>query len=172
MATQAAHQIAMLILSKGGKIRDITVGDCLELKEVEARTYRQADGRSLFYNWLRDLGNFPTDAPATLRDVTKHTGRLSVAQLVDRYGLKCRPIRDLLVEYLAEREAALDFVSLNQLSKTLAKHFWADLEHHHPGIDSLRLEAEVISGWKERVRVKRTAVGCPTARSRTSSAPG
>jgi integrase len=32
--------------------------------------------------------------------------------------------------------------------------FWADLEAHHPGIDSLHLSAEVADGWKQRMRTK------------------
>ncbi|MEU0355358.1 site-specific integrase [Streptomyces cyaneofuscatus] len=171
LAMQAAHQIAMLILSKGGKINDITVGDCLELKDVEARTYRQFDGRTLFYTWLRNLEIFPPDAPATLRDVTKHTGQVSVAQLVDRYQLKCRPIRNLLVDYLAEREPALDYRSLEQLARCLAHLFWADLEQHHPGINSLHLDAEVIVAWKERIRTKKTRRRMPDGTVAEISSP-
>ena len=30
--------------------------------------------------------------------------------------------------------------------------FWADLERHHPGIDSLHLPPEVAAAWKQRLR--------------------
>ncbi|WP_405778715.1 hypothetical protein OG512_00395 [Streptomyces sp. NBC_01378] len=156
LAMRAAHQLAMLILSKGGKINDITVGDCLELNALEARHYQRTGGRTLFYAWLRDLQNFPEDAPATLRGFSKHAGQVGVAELVDRYQLQCRPVRDVLVDYLAERESALDYSSLNQLSRNLAKHFWADLEQHHPGINSFHLAPEVCSAWKQRARVKKS----------------
>jgi hypothetical protein len=32
--------------------------------------------------------------------------------------------------------------------------FWADLEAHHPGIDSLHLSAGAAEGWKQRLRTK------------------
>ncbi|WP_251016434.1 hypothetical protein [Streptomyces sp. ISL-99] len=89
-----------------------------------------------------------------MRDVSRHSGQVSVAELVDRYQLRCRPVRDLIVDYLAERQPSLDYNSLEDLSRTLARHFWADLERHHPGIGSLRLAPEVAAAWKER---------CPTA---------
>jgi len=57
-------------------------------------------------------------------------------------------VRDLLVAYLQERQTALD--SLTSLAATLGGLFWKDLERHHPGIDSLRLPAEVAAAWKQR----------------------
>lgn len=38
----------------------------------------------------------------------------------------------------------------------MAKCFWQDLELHHPGIESLRLAADVASAWKQRLRTRRT----------------
>jgi hypothetical protein len=159
---QARYQITMLVVAKGGGVRDITVGDCLELRETEARVYVHAgSGRSLFYNWLREPGNFPADAPTTLRDVSRHSGQVSVAELVDRYQLKCRPVRDLIVDYLTERQPSLDYNSLEDLSRTLARNFWADLEKHHPGIGSLRMAPEIAAAWKERCRTKTSAQRLP-----------
>ena len=79
-------------------------------------------------------------------------GQLTVAELVDRYRLACRPVRDVLVHYLTEPSAALDYGSLANQAQTLASLFWADLEGHHPGIDTLRLPAEVTHAWKQHVR--------------------
>ena len=36
--------------------------------------------------------------------------------------------------------------------------FWADLEAHHPGIDSLHLSAEIAGAWKQRMRTKPVTV--------------
>ena len=66
-------------------------------------------------------------------------GQLTVEQLVDRYDLKCQPVRDLIVSYIAERSPAMDYTSLSSLAFFLGKLFWADLERHYPGIDSLHL---------------------------------
>ena len=65
-------------------------------------------------------------------------GQPSCEQLIDRYRIACRPVRDVLVDYLRERQPAVDFSSLQRLAYLLGKLFWADLEAHHPGIDSLQ----------------------------------
>jgi hypothetical protein len=57
------------------------------------------------------------------------------------------------VDYLRERQPAIDYGSLEQLARRLGM-FWADLERHHPGIDSLHLSAHVADGWKQRLRTK------------------
>jgi hypothetical protein len=58
------------------------------------------------------------------------------------------------VDYLRERQPALDYKSLKDLSYYLGKQFWQDLEHHHPGIGSLHLLREVADAWKQRQRTK------------------
>ncbi|MFF9908959.1 hypothetical protein [Streptomyces sp. NPDC013457] len=124
----AQGQIASLLLAKGGSVDEITVGDCLELRRTkEERAQSRLPAMSLFYALLKDLGNFPPEAPATLRSVTVYTGQASVEMFVDRYQLKCRRVPDLLVEYLSERAPALDFNTLEELSRTLARRFWAVL---------------------------------------------
>ncbi|MFF1655149.1 tyrosine-type recombinase/integrase [Streptomyces sp. NPDC058255] len=88
-------------------------------------------------------------------------GRRSVEQIVDGYGIECRAVRDLLVEYLTERAPELDHVSLRSIARKLCRLFWRDLEIHHPGIDSLRLAPEVAQAWKERLAYIRDAQGHP-----------
>ena len=152
---KALAQVAMLLIAKGGTVRDICVGDCLELRETEARVMANGGrGRTHFYTILRDLGVFPRDAPSSLARIGRFTGQSSVEGLVDRYELQCGPVRDLIVDYLSERQPALDYSSLDTLSRTLSLYFWKNLEEHHPGIDSLRLAPEVAAPWKERLRVK------------------
>jgi integrase len=150
-------QISTLLAAKGGVINDITVGDCLELWDTERLLIaHRGRTRSLFYSWLRDTGMFPDQAPATLRAINVRAGQVSVEQLVDRYRLRCQTVRDLLVAYLAERQPAMDYTTLEDLSRQLALHFWKDLETHNPGIDSLRLSAATAASWKERLRTKVT----------------
>ncbi len=81
-------------------------------------------------------------------------GQIPVEQLVDRYQVTCRPVRDLLIDYLRERQLAIDYGTLTSLATTLVLWFWKDLERHHPGIDSLRLSREAASAWKQRIRTK------------------
>ncbi|MGR3871578.1 tyrosine-type recombinase/integrase [Streptomyces graminifolii] len=158
----AQNKVAAIMAAKGGGIRDITVGDCLELLRVQLTTQSGGgQGRSLFYAWLRDLGHFPENAPATFRNLTRFSGQVSVDQLVDRFGLQSTAVRNVIVDYLAERQSSLDYNSLEHLSRTLAAIFWADIERHHPGIDSLHLPSHVAAAWKERCGTKITTKRLP-----------
>jgi hypothetical protein len=165
-AQQALTRIACILAAKGGLVAEVTVGDCVELLELARQMRGEAEGRAgspLFYQLLRDAAVLGDDAPATLR-VFAGRGQPSCAQLIDRYHLACRPVRDVLVDYLAERQTAVDFSSLQRFAYLLGKLFWADLETHHPGIDSLKLPREVAAAWKQRV-MTRTRAGWATARS-------
>jgi integrase len=106
-------------------------------------------------------------APATLAQL-RTDGPATPGQLIDRYRLACRPVRDLLVDYLSERAPALDYNSLRSLARFLGGVFWADLERHHPGIDSLHLPPEVATAWKRRLR---TATTTPRAGRGTDPGP-
>ncbi len=152
VTTQAAYRSALILAAKGGTLGQVTVGDIVELFSVEDQVLvNPSIGRAAFYRILRDLGIFGAGAPAMLRGL--HTaGQRTVEELIDRHGLACRPVRDLLVDYLRERQPALDYTSLESLSYYLGMRFWADIEAHHPDIDSLRLPREVADGWKRRLR--------------------
>jgi hypothetical protein len=76
--------------------------------------------------------------------------------MIDRCGIQYRPVRDLLVDYLAERQVSIDHVTLVRLADTLGRLFWRDLELHHPGINSLRLAPPVAAAWKQRIATKTT----------------
>lgn len=150
-ASRCRYRAVLIIAAHGGTISDITVGDVLELLDTEATLIGYGIGATrVFYRLLHTLGTFGKNAPDSLREL-RSPGQYSPAELIDRYHLHCRPIRDLLVEYLRERQPVLDYGSLVQLSRMLGKLFWADLEKHHPGIDSLRLTPEVADAWKQRL---------------------
>jgi integrase len=153
----AARRVATILAAKGGTVAEITVGDCLELLAALGAGGGHAGTSPYFYQLLHALGTFPAAAPPTVR-VFKAQGQLTPAQLVDRYPIAYRPIRDLLVDYLCERQPALDHATLRSLARTLANLFWRDLETHHPGIDSLRLTPEVAAAWKQRITIKTAVV--------------
>lgn len=161
---QVLCRIATIIGAKGGMVADITVGDCLELLGVVAQDPggRRRRTSMHFYQVLHALGVFPADAPVTVRKFYTH-GQLSVERLIDRYDLACGPIRDLLVEYLRERQTRLDHSTLRNLAYQLGRLFWKDLEAHHPGIDRLKLPAKVAAAWKQRVLQDRGGLNCLTA---------
>ncbi|MGB8941888.1 MAG: site-specific integrase [Streptomyces sp.] len=144
--------LAEFIAAYGGRVRDITVGEfLLRMELTESQRTRSV---RLAYGWLRDMGQFPADAPATMRHIVTRAGQVGPDQLVDRYAIKCRPVRDLLVAYLLERQPGVDYSTLKGLSAELAGNFWADVEKHHPGIDSLHLPHEVAAAWKDRLSRK------------------
>jgi hypothetical protein len=159
-AAGAFARIAFIMAAKGGTVRDITVGDSLELTQISAIEWDQF-GRGgkgpYFYQLLHAMGVFPADAPPTVRLFSSmYHGQLTPEQLIDRYDLACRPVRDLLVDYLRERQPAVDYPTLHKLSYSLGRLFWRDLELHHPGIASLHLPAEAAAAWKQRITTKTT----------------
>ncbi|HWM99344.1 MAG TPA: site-specific integrase, partial [Streptosporangiaceae bacterium] len=159
--SDALNKLTWVVICKGGLVGDITVGDCIELTAaLQEHHFRGSAGRPLFYALLKETGVLPASAPARLRAL-RVEGRRSVEQIVDRYGIECRPVRDLLVEYFTERAPDLDHTSLRHIADTICRLFWRDLEIHHPGIDSLRLEPAVAQAWKERLAHIRDAGGHP-----------
>ncbi len=172
----AVERIAVIMAAKGGLVADITPGDCIELLDCS----RQAagDGTSsrrtspFFYQLLHAAGAFPPAAPATVRMIgAQFAGQQSAEQLIDRYGIACRPVRDLLADYLRERQPGIDYNSLVKLATALVPCFWKDLEAHHPGISSLHLAPAVAAAWKKRLRTRtiRTPGGGEQAVARESA---
>src|SRR5262249_59192887 len=100
------RRIAAIMAARGGLVSDITAGDCLEL----AGTVRSIEGsRSAgmyFYQLLRTAGVLPSETPASVRMFTTR-GQLTPAELIGQYGIECRPVRDLLVDYLREQQLAV-----------------------------------------------------------------
>ena len=150
MATRAFRRITAIMASKGGLAADITAGDCLQALHLMNEMFdRGADRNAYFYQLMHATGAFPADAPASVR-TSLARGQLTPGQMIDRYGIACRPVRDLLADYLEERQPSVDYATLRNLAQRLGSVFWRDLELHHPGIDSLHLPPDVAAGWKPR----------------------
>ena len=169
-AQQALTRIAIIMAAKGGPVSAVRVGDCVELLATVTGTGLQTNTRSpLFYQLLR-RHVWGEDAPAAI-EMFSGNGQPTCEQLIDRYKIKCRPIRDVLVDYLRERQMAMDFSSLQRTAYLLGKLFWADLEAHHPGIDSLKFSREVAATWKKRVMTRsRTSTTANGEQIQTTSA--
>jgi hypothetical protein len=164
---QALARVAVVMAAKGGPVGAVRVGDCVELLQVaadiRATSGSEAHAHSpLFYQLLRAHGDLGEDAPAAI-EMFAGRGQPSCEQLIDRYQIACQPMRDVLVDYLRERQPSVDFSSLQHFAYLLGKLFWADLEAHHPGIDSLKLPRDVAAAWKQRAmtrtRITTTADG-------------
>ena len=160
-ARLALGRITMIMACKGGLARDITVGDYLALLDAMHETGTGGAGRLLAYRLLHGLGHLGPDAPVTGRAFLQAAGQRSVEELVDRYQVQCRPVRDLLVDYLRERQPAVDYVSLSNLAGDLVRLFWTDLERHHPGIDSINLAPEIAGAWRHRVSYRPVTAAAP-----------
>jgi hypothetical protein len=170
-AKRTLYRSAVIVAAKGGTLGDITTGDVLELLDVEAAARGSSVGAThLFYRTLHAMGVLGADAPASLREL-RTTGQRTPEEMIDRYGLACRPIRDLLVDYLRERQPALDYTSLASLANYLGNLFWADLERHHPGIDSLHLLPEIAHAWKQRLRTVTTTTQTADGRRVETAVP-
>ena len=150
--TRTLYLSALIIAAKGGAVAEITVGDVVELLDarVLASNRRNGGGIMLLYRMLRESGVLGEQAPPTLRHL-RTAARRTPEEMIDRYGIVCRPVRDVLVDYLKERQPALDYNSLETLANLIGKRFWADIEAHHPGIDSLHLSPAVAAAWKQRL---------------------
>jgi Phage integrase family len=163
----ALNRIAVIMAAKGGMVADITVGDCAQLLQAiaagSAVTGRKNADGPFFYQLLHGVGVLGVDAPASAR-VLAGRGQPGCEQLIARYGISCAPVRELLVDYLRERQPAMDFASLDNLARQLGRQFWADLEDHHPGISSLKLPRDVAAAWKQRVMTRTGPAGEPAAR--------
>jgi hypothetical protein len=155
--THTLRRAAIIVAAKGGMVADIQIGDLLELLDTEAAVTgaARADAAAC-YRMLRQMGIFGPAAPMRLREL-RTAGQRTAEEMIDRHNLACQPIRDLLVDYLRERQPGLDYGSMEQLAHRLGM-FWADLEAHHPGIDSLHLPPEVADGWKKRLQTKLTTI--------------
>jgi hypothetical protein len=121
--THTLHRAAVILGAKGGVIADVSVGDVLELLAVESEAHRSPMSHgTAFYRAMHQLGIFGPDAPTRLREL-RSAGQHTPAELIDRFDLACRPVRDLLVDYLSERAPVLDYSSLRALAADLGNVF-------------------------------------------------
>ena len=155
--SDALRVISKIVLHTGKDVDALTADDVLEMHAWSVVSQRrQVPGLHAAWDLLGVTGGTP--AGLTLRAALRR-GQRSTTDLVEDYGIRCCPIRDVLIRYLDERRPALDYTSLVDLTGVLAGTFWADIEKHHPGIDTLHLPDDIAQAWKERVRGVRAADG-------------
>ncbi|MCC9312065.1 site-specific integrase [Kitasatospora sp. RB6PN24] len=103
---------------------------------------------------LSEMGHFPASTPRTLRGAVTR-GQRTVAELVDKHQLRNQGVRDLLVDYIGRRSVELDYSSLTGLVNNLVRLFWKVIEEFNPDQADLRLTAEAVAHWKEKLLVNR-----------------
>ncbi|OIJ88134.1 hypothetical protein BIV25_37120 [Streptomyces sp. MUSC 14] len=150
-AAEALNLLTRMVIVTGKDLLDLQVEDFEEYAAARRASGRTVASLPFAYEILHAVGGLK-DAPPTLRHA-RAPGQLTPAELIDRYPIAHREIRDVLVHYVAERAAVLDYGSLVNQAHTLAGLFWTDLERHHRGISSLHLPDTVAQAWKQRARV-------------------
>ena len=144
--------ITKLVLHTGRDVDQLTAEDVFVYRTWISHAHPHSGHARPDLAWellrgIADLGEH-----ATLRSALR-LGQRTTTEMVDAYELRCRPVRNVLLRYLSERRPALDYNSFKNLATNLVGNFWADIETHHPDIDSLHLPDEVAETWKQRVRV-------------------
>ncbi len=150
-AGEALNLLTRIVIVTGKDLADLDIDDLADYARARRATGRPVASLPLAYQALHAIGGL-RGAPPTLAQ-SRSPGKLTPAELVDRYPVADRDVRDVLVHYLAERAAVLDYGSLVNQSQMLVDLFWTDLERHHPGIGSLNLPDPVAQAWKQRIRV-------------------
>jgi integrase len=152
MLGQALTVLTYVLVHTGRRLDQLTTADLLTYGQARHALGKPSLGVAAAQQLLYELGI--VDQPAATKGVRWRVGQRTMAELVDRYPIACRPVRDLLVRYLEERAPAMDYASLPALARRLVGLFWCDLERHHPGISTLRLPAEVAAGWRHRALLR------------------
>ncbi len=104
------------------------------------------------WHFLHLMGHFPATVPAMMRAAV-YCGPRSVAEMVDRHQIRSTEVRDLLVDYIARRSAAIDYTTTDALAQGLAGLFWATIEKINPAQRDLRLSQGTYQQWKAEVSV-------------------
>lgn len=105
------------------------------------------------WHFLHRMGHFPATVPATLRGAAIR-GQRTVAEMVDRYGIRNTDVRDLLVGYITRRSTELDYATTDSLAWALAGLFWATIEKINPDQSDLRLSEATYEQWKAEIAVR------------------
>ena len=150
--------ITRIVLHTGKDVDQISADNLLELRSWYLSKRHGQTGPALAWRLLHgvaDLGPHPTMLEAI------RLGQRPTSEVVDRYGLRDSAVRTVLVRYLDERRPGLDYDSFEHLAGLLVRNFWADIEHHHPGLETLHLPPHVVEEWKQRLR---TVVGADGSR--------
>ncbi|WP_335985793.1 tyrosine-type recombinase/integrase [Glycomyces sp. MUSA5-2] len=147
---QALNILTSLVITTGKPLEEIGASDLLAFRDAHAPTDRRVPSGT-YGAWLLlvDLGQI--ESGTTLESVSR-PGQRPVDELVDWYRIKSPSVREVLIRYLRERRAGMDYSTFRERVTVLVGTFWADIEKHHPGIDSLHLPEDVAIAWKERLR--------------------
>jgi integrase len=162
--SEAVKTITKMVVHTGKDLDGLAAEDVLGLRSWCLREHGGAPaGVALAWVLLRGIADL--GPCATLQEAVR-LGQQPTIEIVDRYGLRDSNVRTVLVRYLDERRPGMDHNSFRNLVAVLVGVFWADIERHHPELDTLHLPADVADAWKQRARTTPGADG--TQRERGS----
>ncbi|MDN5919902.1 MAG: site-specific integrase, partial [Pseudonocardia sp.] len=143
--------LVKLVLHTGKDLEGLEPADLVAFRDAAlGKRWAKATSK-LKHTWilLARAGVLP--AVGTLAGALRR-GPRPVPELVAAHGIVSPAVTEAIVRYFTERAPSLDYNSLYNGISTIAGTFWADLERHHPGIDSLALPEQVATGWKQRLQ--------------------
>jgi hypothetical protein len=161
---EAVKTVTKMVVHTGKDLDELTADDVLGLRSWCLRELGGThQGVALAWVLLRGIADL--GSAATLQEAVR-LGQRPTIEIVDRYGLRDSNVRKVLLRYLDERRPGMDHNSFQNLAAVLAGVFWADIERHHPELDTLHLPSDVAEAWKQRARTIPGADG--TGRERGS----
>ncbi|MFF7364286.1 hypothetical protein [Streptomyces sp. NPDC008125] len=160
---RALYDVCCLLTVQDIALADLTPESLLhhahETRKVRSSVLRQGKkdanlfpGRAA-WQVLHDMGHFPPAVPATMRQAL-HRGQQSVEELVDRYPIRNRAVRELLLDYCTRRRADTDYATLVNLVLAVVHHFWEKIERINPDQADLRIDPKVYQTWRQMITVK------------------
>ncbi len=132
----------------GAHLQELRPEHLLGFRDYQIERGKTPDGLTYAWAALKDLRIFDSTTPGLLQAVAGR--RPSVPEMVDSYGVRSQPVRDMLVRYLQIREPSVDYSTLRWMVYELVKNFWLDIEAHNPDANSLRIGFEEGRAWLSR----------------------
>jgi hypothetical protein len=159
--SEAVKTITKMVVHTGKDLDELTADDVLDLRSW---CLRELGGtpQGVVLAWVLVRGIADLGPSATLQEAVR-LGQRPTIEIVDRYGFRDSNVRKVLLRYLDERRPGMHHNSFQNLVAALVGLFWADIERHHPELDTLHLPSDVAEAWKQRAR---TIPGAGGARRR------
>lgn len=147
-----AQHLIRICLVNGVELRDVRGGHVVDYRRFLRATGRVGGELHSMWHYAQLAGLLvgePDDLGALI-----YGGQRTPAELVDRYQVTSRSVRNLLVDYLTELSATQDYSSLERCSTTLVSLFWRAIENANPGIDTINLTQAQATAWKTSLRTR------------------
>lgn len=140
--------VTKVLVHTGVPVHELRPEHLLGYRDYQIGRGQKPDGLTYVWSMLKDLGIFDASTPGLLQTVA--VKRPSVTEMVDSYGVRSQPVRDMLVRYLKIRETSVDYSTIRWMVYELVKNFWLDIEVHNPEADSLHISFDEGRAWLNR----------------------